>query len=213
MESVGTVAVLGILTPTRMATLLALTAILVLLIADRRLALIPLLAQYVLIGLLIGAQLYHPILVVRIVLGVAVCLILYLSARHYSTRVISGASWAWGAGGASPVFRLFVGLLGMLIAYGLWRSYPWASIPTTVNLISYLLMVIGLLTVLIGSEPLRIGLGLLMFVNGFETMYFFLEQSFVVIGMLGSMQILLALAVAYFTETWLNESPAREEEE
>jgi hypothetical protein len=213
MDSVGTVAILNILTPTRMATLLALTAILVLLIADRRLALIPLLTQYVLIGLLIGAQLYRPIVLVRIMLGLAVCLILYLSARHHSARVISGASWAWGGGGASSVFRLFVGLLGLLIAYGLWRSYPWASIPTTVNLVSYLLMVIGLLAVLISSEPLRIGLGLLMFVNGFETMYFFLEQSFVVIGMLGSMQILLALAVAHFTEIWLGESPAWEDAE
>ena len=73
-------------------------------------------------------------------------------------------------------------------------------------------MVIGLLSVLIGFEPLRIGLGLLTFVNGFETMYFFLEPSFVVIGILGMTQILIALAVAFFSEAWLDMNPKTPEE-
>jgi hypothetical protein len=213
MEPVGTVTLLEILTPTRMAVLLAVAAVLVLLIEDRRLALIPLLAQYVVIGLLIGAQLYQPILMVRIMLGLAICVILFLSARRLHAQDVLVRSGVLYIGRASPIFRLLVGVLGMLIAYGLWRNYPWASLPSLVNLISYLLMVIGLLSVLISYEPMRIGLGLLTFVNGFETMYFFLEPSFVVIGILGMTQIMVALAVAFFSEAWLGEPMVREEEE
>jgi hypothetical protein len=150
---------------------------------------------------------------VRIMLGLAICVILFLSARRLHAQDVLVRSGVLYIGRASPIFRLLVGVLGMLIAYGLWRNYPWASLPSLVNLISYLLMVIGLLSVLISYEPMRIGLGLLTFVNGFETMYFFLEPSFVVIGILGMTQIMVALAVAFFSEAWLGEPMVREEEE
>ena len=71
-----------LLTPGRAVVGIVAASTLVLLLRERRLALLLLLVQYLLIGLLIGSRLYRPIILVRAGLGVAICMILYITAGH-----------------------------------------------------------------------------------------------------------------------------------
>jgi len=118
------------------------------------------------------------------------------------------APGAWVSGGAQrggmgALFRLMVLLLGGLVAYGLWRAYPLGIVPSGVSLTSYLLVAIGLLVTLTSADPLRIGLGVLTFVNGFEGTYLFLEHSLVMMALLSAVDIIIALGIVTCAEMWL----------
>jgi len=208
------------LTPGQIALGLALVSTLMLVIDERRLSLLPLLVQYILVALMIGSRIYHPIAFVWIGIGVAICLVLYITARHVQQglRVLAPSSreessiWrtlpaptlrAISLANMGPIFRLVVMILGGIVAYGLWRSYPLQGLPAELNLTGYWLISVGLLTTLTSVDPLRMGLGLLTFVNGFEAVYLFLEQSLVVIALLGIVGIVMALGIAASAESWL----------
>lgn len=214
-------ALLDTLTPAQITLGLAVVSALMLVVEERRLALLPLLAQYILIALMVGPRIYRPILFVRAGIGIAICLVLFITARHVQRglRVLVPAArdespiWrtppapalrAISLASMGPFFRLIVTILGGFVAYGLWRTYPIEGIPVELNLTGYWLMSIGLLMTLTSAEPLRMGLGLLTFVNGFEAVYLFLEQSFVVIGLLGIIDMVVALGIAACAENWLD---------
>jgi hypothetical protein len=232
--------ILELITPARALAGMVVAATLLFTLSDRRLALLPLLVQYVLIGLLIGTQLYRPIILVRVGLGLAVCLILYVTAAHVQgalammnrgprpwwTTISGWISLPGQASGTTPappaesgsspdhadmglIFRLLVVLLGGVVAYGLWRAYSWPFIPAEANLIAYWLIVTGLLAALMGGDPLRVGFGLLTFVNGFEVMYLFLEHSFLVIAFLGMVHVIMALGISVCSETYIEAVTSR----
>lgn len=203
------------LTPGQLALGFALLSMLLLVVEERRVALVALLGQYILIGLMIGAQIYHAITLVWIGLGLAICLMLYVTARHVQRglrrrglpserefldhpsilRVVAPSM--------GTIFRLVVAILGGFVAYGVWRSYPLPGVPAELTFTAYWLIPIGLLTMLTSADPLRMGLGLLTFVNGFEAIYFFLERSLVVITLLGVVSTIMALGIAVMAESWL----------
>jgi len=56
---------------------------------------------------------------------------------------------------------------------------------------------VGLFLAGMAEEPLGAGLGLLVFLNGFDLFFGALEPSLVVAGLLGLVQFLITLAVAY----------------
>lgn len=202
------------LTTQQMALGLMACSALLLLIEDRRLALLALLAQYSLLALLVGLRVYTSIILVRAGLGLAVCLILLVTAVHAQAALAATPPAARNqrvsprrrrqlSVGSSSLFRLAITAFAGLIAYGLWRTYPLPSISSEICLTSYWLMTVGLLLSVTGLEPLRIGYGLVTFLNGFEALYLVLERGLSVIGLLGIIDILIALAIAVCAETWL----------
>ncbi len=100
-------------------------------------------------------------------------------------------------------FRIMSLTLGSLVAYGLWRNYPIAAIPPEINLVVYWLVSMGLLIILTGSEPIRRGLGMLTLMGGIEALYSLLEHSFLVAGLMSTVEIVLALAIVLGAEMWL----------
>ena len=216
---------------------------------ERRLSVIALLLQHLLLALFLANFVYLPIAALKGLIGNPICLILYLSSRHVE-RTLRGVSRSsadeqtprtWGDysstsrssrgqeadfGAASShrprserspashalyampaPFRLAVVALGGVAAYGLWRAHPLEMLPPTVNLTSYSLMIMGLLLIATSEDPLRTGLGLLTFFNGFEVAYITLDSSLIVFALLGSIDILIALAVGHAAARW---SRARE---
>ena len=223
---------LASLTPSQVVMGLAIVSALMMIIEERRLSLVPLLIQYILLGLLVGPRFYRPIMFVRAGLGMAICLILYVTAQHVQEELgkLTGPNgprslaagnlgqsqeegWdsplapAWRAinlAGMGSVFRLIVIALGGIMAYGIWRTFPLSFVPAEINLTSYWLICIGLLLILTSADPLRMGFGLLTCINGFESLYLFLEQSLIVIGLLGVADIIIALSVVICAEAWLD---------
>lgn len=199
---------------------------LMLLLEERRLSLLALLLQYLLLGLLVGPRLYPPMALVRVGLGVAACLVLYITAGHVqgelraSPRPDREEERIWLSrvapsvrvgqpSGTSAAFRLALVFLGGLTAYGLWHSHPVPDVPAEMNLTTYWLMSLGLLMAITATEPLRMGFGLLTFINGFESTYLFLEQSLLVITLLGIVDLIACLGIAACAESRL-ESLRRE---
>jgi len=203
-------------------------------VEERRLSLSALLVQYLLLGALVGPELYRPIAMVRMGLGVAVCLVLYITAWHVervlhrqyaangqlsssstdlpqlwqgpfdpAVRGVSGRGRTPSVRGMGALFRFMVLALAVLVAYGLWRTYPLELVPASVNLTSYLLVSIGLMLTLTSADPLRMGLGVLTFVNGFEGTYLFLENSLVMIALLSVVDIVVAFGIVACAEMWL----------
>ncbi len=187
---------------------LAVVSVLLLVIEERRLALLPLLGQYLLLGSLVAAAVFSYIMLVRMAVGLAICLMLYVSAQHVEHEMarLSSRGLRNTLGLSSDVgtlFRLLTCVIGGMIAYGLWRNYPIPDLSPELGLASYWLMTIGLLMTLTSSDPLRMGYGVLTLLNGFSCFYIFIERSLFVIGLLGFIDIVAALAVVIGTEAWL----------
>lgn len=188
------------------------TAILLIVVQDWRVSIAALAVQYVLVGLLFTQSLAPALAGVQIVVGLLVCLVLALTARHV----------AWGRREAPPVatpsgparylniqrwlptgmpFRLVAALMVLVVAYTISRrpGYQLPELSEFMNTASYLLMALGLLALGLTEEPLKAGMGLLTFLMGFQLFYYALEQALVLIGLFGAVTLLLALATAYLT--------------
>jgi hypothetical protein len=179
-------------------TVLILGAIsLVLLVSrDRRLALLALLAQYIWLGTQMSYDIYRSVALVRLGLGLALCLILYISAHHIEN--ISRQAQVPDA--LNTGFRLVVMALGALLTWGMWVRYPLAAVPDGLGLASYWLVFDGLLLMLMSTDPLRMGLGLMTVLNGFEGVYLYQEHGLVITGVVGIVDICVALGITLFAE-------------
>jgi hypothetical protein len=212
---------LGSLTVLQVAMALVAVSALMLVVEEQRLSLLPLLLQYLLLGLLMSSEFFRPIVLLRVGLGVAICLILYLTASqmrramHIPPPLIPTEGPLWdlnpssaprmaSLGGMGAFFQIVVLVLGGFVAFGLWRAYPLPDIPAEINLASYWLVTSGLLIILTSTGPLRMGFGLLTLMNAIESLYLFYEHSLLVIGLLGIVDIVVVLGVVVCTEVWLD---------
>jgi len=181
-------------------------------IADRRLTILPLILQYGLATVLVGPQLYGPLVPIRLGIGSAVGLMLLLSAERIEKGVRQAdidKGEAQTPGGAEreresndmgSLFRLLSALMAGLVAVSLARSWPLVLAPFTVTVGSYWLLCIGVITLLTTNDGYRLALGLLSSVLGFETIYLLLEQSLLVVALMGIAHLLLALVAAVLAE-------------
>ena len=206
------------ISPDVLAACLALACLAMALVEDRRVAILPLLAQLTMVTLLRDRELYRPVAVLRLVLGVAVCAVLYVSARHVErerprrgfglesrTTTADGAPRALITEGLRTSFRFLTVLLGTLLAYGLALAYPVPAVPAHLGAAMYWLVTLGVLLVIVGGDPLRIGYGLIALMSGFQAVYLFLERGLLVIGLVSLLDVFVALGIALCTESWVDE--------
>jgi hypothetical protein len=188
---------------------LLITATVIIVLEDWRLCLWALLAQYVLVSLLLVRVMPLRVALVKVIMGGMVCVILYLTARrvHWGRETVVKEGYyepppvpaLWDIFPMNLSFRLFVALLAALISYVLASSYPFVDQPEGISQACYWLVAIGLLTVILTRDPFKVGLGLLTFEAGFEVLFATLEKSLSVAALLGAVNLLIALAVAYLT--------------
>jgi hypothetical protein len=186
-------------------TLTITTALLAL--SDRRLLVVPLALQYVLVASLVGPLIGLPLFGIRLTLGVAITAIMYITATSMESplRRRPAAGQTQGAVAASapqmgPVYRLLTLGLAALLAAGFWSGSPLPDLPSAVVLCALWL---GASVILTSTDPLRMGIGLLVFINSLEALYLTLESSLLVVALTGLLDILVALAIAYASESWL----------
>ncbi|MFP3896065.1 MAG: hypothetical protein ACLFV5_04380 [Anaerolineales bacterium] len=178
-----------------------------------------LLLQYILLPPLLSERLPQSILFTRVGAGFSICLILYLTADQVQNvvRPITPESGPDDDGpeiDPEPGRPRSMGLpfcaltlaLGAFTAYHLWRRYPLPPIPPELTLTSYWLMIGGVLVTLVSLSPLRIGFGLLSFLNGFVVLYLFWDPGFLVTALLNVIEVLFALGIVLFAEERLQTS-------
>ncbi|VAW34188.1 hypothetical protein MNBD_CHLOROFLEXI01-3799 [hydrothermal vent metagenome] len=197
-----------------------LTAVLIIIIWDWRIALFALATQYFFAGLLFVDLLDPQLAVVKLLAGWFACLILYVTARQVNgggkpqdvtenelSNVTPEKTYKVGPFTipASLPLRLLV-VLGMLWLISILFQRPDFSLPAIAATMSYLSLAIlalvglGILGLAITSEPLKAGMAVLMFLTGFELFFSALDQSATMLIVLAAATLLLALVVAYLVQ-------------
>ena len=184
---------------------------------DWRVAILALVVQYFAVGLLYAEVLDPRLAIVKLLVGVFVCLILYFTARQVGWGTLPPELSAVEAGqwqrerqlrfgpylspGSLP-FRLLLVLLLIVVVLTLSGrpGYQLPAVPEAVNLAVYALVGLGLLNAGLTGEPLRSGIGLLMVLSGFELFYNPVEQSILMLAFLAGANLAVALAIAYLTQ-------------
>jgi len=207
---------------------LFITASIILIARDWRFLIMALLAQYILVGIILSRLVRPDIAVLSILIGAFICPVLFLSARQVAVSPLSilavtggqpqsGNKFvAWwqrlssvfllkGGGQNRSVaptgfgFRVFIGLVMILTTLTLSRSFPLPALTATVTTGVYWLVLAGLVVITLTEDPMKVGHGLLTLLSGFGLFYITLERSLLLIGLWGSVNLLIALAIGYLT--------------
>ena len=197
------IARLSFLTASPAVVGLVVTASLIIMVRDWRASLAALLAQYLLLGFLLTRLIPLEVATVKTLIGALICPILYLTARRgrwgrqRDKDRPSPLPTGWEVFPVGLPFRLLAVVLMGLVASSLLKSYPLPEVPRDIGFACYWLALVGLLVMILTAEPLKAGLGLLTFMAGFELFYAALESSLSVVGLLGIVNLFMALAIAY----------------
>lgn len=199
------------------AYLVMLTAALILIVRDWRWSLLFLALQYLLVGFLFADVLLPHLAFMKVLVGIFVCLILYITARQ--------VNWGRLPEDVTPdeavqlrkerfvrfgtlilptdtPFRVFLALMVCLAVWAMAQrsGYLLPVVPEHFHLAVFALVGLGLVTLSLTGEPLMAGLGLLTFLTGFELFYSAVEQSVAMLGLLGIVNITVVLVIAYLTQ-------------
>lgn len=197
-----------------------LTAVLITLFWDWRLALVALAVQYFAAGLLFVDILDPRLIMVKWIVGLFVCLILLITglqirygklppdltadevARLPDERTIT-------VGGlnlpANALLRL-VSTLVLALVILLVAPRPDVSLPGVPDVVSYLNIAIlslvgfGLLGVVLSRHPFPAGFSLFTFMTGFELYFGVLDTAVETLAILAGVNLVLAIAIAYLSQ-------------
>jgi hypothetical protein len=177
------------------AILVFMTSLILLIGRNWRLLLAALAVQY--IGVLLLTALSWPIeiAVVKLVTGWMAAAVLGV-ALIYTPSELHAESELPRPG---IVFRIFAAALVGLVAFT-WGGQLAAYFPKIASAQAYggfILILMGLLHLGLTNRPLRVILGLLTVLAGFEVLYAALEQAALVTGLLAAVNLSLAMVGAY----------------
>ena len=198
---------LATLSPTQLGAGLAITAAVVSIVIDWRLAMFGMLTQYLFLSLLLNTELPGGLAMVKLVAGYMACLILYWTARRVEQALQSipdGRAWFMANRAIYPMglrFRILALLFVILVLMPLPELLSFVAFSPTFLVPSLWLMTMGLLTIILTRDPLKTGMGLLTFQNGIELLYSLVDPGVVVMGLLGVGTILVGLVVSYLAIT------------
>jgi len=132
----------------------------------------------------------------KLVTGWMSAAVLGMTQLNIKQSALEELSWP-----QARLFRLFAAGLVLLAAFALARSLvdwlPGAN-PLVISG-SLILISLGLLHLGMTANPLRVTLGLLTALLGFETLYATVENSILVAGLLSAITLGLSLAGSYLT--------------
>lgn len=175
--------------------LVSLTGVFLILGRDWRLSIIALVIQYFSVFVLVSISWVLEMAAVKLVAGWMAGAVLGMALIGTPERSPEGRSIVL----SSVLFRLLVaGLVGLLVVSMAPRMAPWVPGITREQLYGGLILIgMGLLHLALTSEPLRVILGLLTVLAGFEILYAAVETSALVSGLLAGVNLGLALVGAY----------------
>lgn len=180
---------------------------------DWRLNVIALAVQYFFVALLMTQVVRLELAAVKALIGWLICLAFYLTEQQVKslTRAsgersdLSFQGWfearvdGWRRQGISvrAAFGFMAAVVVSVAAVAAVSAIPISQVPEEFALACYLLVGLGILLLGLSQDPLRVGVGMLMFLSGFDLFYVVLEPSLVVTGLLGSISFVIALGMAY----------------
>lgn len=187
---------------------LVLSAIVISLIRNWRLALPVMIGQYVVVGIMLARVTQPGVALIKLLAGILVCLSLSIAAqRADELRASRGESVAaerirhpsWRSVPAQVLLRAVATALVLTAAFGAATRFPLPKMTADLALAAYALIGTALLLAATAHEALNTGIGLLMFISGVELAYAPLEPSVSVAVLLGLVTVGLGVALSYLT--------------
>jgi hypothetical protein len=216
--NVDIVKTIAALPGTAVLVALLIAAGLLVVLTNWRLLIFALGAQYILIGLMLTRVVPIELAAVKALVGVMICPVLYITARrmHWGQAeeerdteeevIRPNRRWWWIMGAGLPV-RVIVTALALAMSISLASRNP---LPITADqtlsrdftIGAFSVMLLGLINEALAENPLKVGLGLLSFLAGFELFFTAVEPTLTIVGLLGLTNLILALAISYLTTAW-----------
>jgi hypothetical protein len=108
--------------------------------------------------------------------------------------------------------RLMAALLTAVLAVSLALRNPLAVtgdalVSRDITIGTFGLLLLGLLNILLNENPLKVGIGLLSLLAGFEMFYTSVEPTLTIVGLLGMTNLIIGLAISYLTTAWATHPP------
>jgi hypothetical protein len=216
--NVDIVKTIAALPGTAVLVALLIAAGLLVVLTNWRLLIFALGAQYILIGLMLTRVVPIELAAVKALVGVMICPVLYITARrmHWGQaeeerdteeEVIRPKRRWWWIMGAGLSVRVIVTALALAMSISLASRNP---LPITADqtlsrdftIGAFSVMLLGLINEALAENPLKVGLGLLSFLAGFELFFTAVEPTLTIVGLLGLTNLILALAISYLTTAW-----------
>ena len=216
--------------------LLAAASLLVMLV-NWRLLILALGVQYLLVGLMLTRVVPLELAAVKALVGVMICPVLFITARRVRWGQIDLPDTAtdqaptdtlapeqpapkpaprrsligWLISPGLPL-RLMAALLTAVLAVSLALRNPLsvtgdALVSRDITIGTFALLLLGLLNVLLNENPLKVGIGLLSLLAGFEMFYTSVEPTLTIVGLLGLTNLIIGLAISYLTTAWATHPP------
>ena len=204
--------------PTTAALLgLAATAGLIVAVTDWRASVFALAVQYLLSGLLLTRVIRPEIAAIKTLTGAMVCVVLYITARRAGWGRLPLAEDEEKPGRFMLAlilglpFRIVAALMGLALAYSAALQMPLANVPLEVSFGVFSLGLMGIFGIALADEPFKGGLSLLTIITGFDLFYSSVEQSLTIVGFMGVVNFMIALAISYLTTAHPVPEPEHEE--
>lgn len=190
---------------------LVVAAALILLVADWRIALYALTAQYVLTGLLLSQMILPSAAMLRVFSGALATAILYITLRHLTEERRAALIQQ---DGLPPVdwieqlyrsevfvvgfpFRFLAVLLVAVGIIGVASSMTFLGLSAHVLFSGLWLIAAGILVAIMSREVVRLGLGIMLFTSGFCILQSGIEPSLFLYGLLNISDLLLAVVISH----------------
>ena len=187
----------------------ALTGALLILSDNRRLLLATLAVQYVLVAWLASLSLPLQVAAAKLVAGLLACAIISVALANvgWSRQFMMPETIPSGM-----IFRIIAICLVLLAAFGLGGNL-WSTLPNITTFASYgatFLIALGLLQLGFQEESVKVGIGLLTIISGFEVAYTTIEPSLAVMALLATVHLGIAVVVSYLLLVGSGEKPGLE---
>lgn len=197
------------------------TATVIALFWDWRLALFALIIQYLAVSLLFTDLLDPRLAIIKLLVGMFVGLILYMTARqvNYGKKPVDLTAeemarlkqdrkqytvGRWSVSRDFSIRAIATGVALLLIFIVTQQStFRLPGVPEElphINTAILILMGLGLVGLAASHDPIPAGMGLFTFLAGFELYYAALDQSIAMLAALAALNLALALAVAYLAQ-------------
>jgi hypothetical protein len=190
------------------AILAAVTSSLAIVLNDRRLIVGMLAGEYFALAWLTALVLPVQMSAVKLLAGLMACGALAIAA--VPRRKQRPEAWHWFIP-SSRLFRLLAVAIVLVFSWGVTRLgwTPVPNLPVESSFGFLFLIGAGLLHIGISEEPLRVGIGLLTMLAGFEIAYSAIEPSLAVMALLGALHLGISIVVSYLMTSVGGEIPAK----
>ena len=187
----------------------ALTGALLILSDNRRLLLATLAVQYVFVAWLVSLSLPPQVAAAKLVAGLLACAIIAVALANvgWADQLLTPETIPSGM-----IFRAIAICLVLLAAVGLGGDI-WSALPKMSTVAGYgatFLIAMGLLQLGFQEESVKVGIGLLTIISGFEIAYTTIEPSLAVMALLAAVHLGIAVVVSYLLIIGSGEKPRLE---